>query len=77
MRKRLDLAAIKRSWESYYDKMLERMQTPEARRRMKEAFDASPEELGRAAVEYAKWCNGCRYGSHCLGADPDCGCGCK
>jgi hypothetical protein len=60
-----------------YDRMLERMQTPEARRRMKEAFDASPEELGKAAAEYAKWCNGCRYGSHCLGADPDCGCGCK
>jgi hypothetical protein len=23
------------------------------------------------------YCNGCKYGSHCLGADPDCACGCE
>ena len=60
-----------------YDEELERMQTPEARRGMKRAFDATPEELAKAAVWYAgKYCDGCSYGSHCLGADPDCGC-CK
>jgi antitoxin Phd len=35
---------------SEFDALLERMQTPESRRGMKAAFDASPEELGRAAL---------------------------
>lgn len=63
--------------EAYFDEMLARMQTPEARDGARRAFNATPEELGKAAVEYAKWCSGCRYGSHCLGVDPDCACGCK
>lgn len=37
-----------------FDGLLERMQTPAAREGMKAAFDASPEELGRAAVEEAR-----------------------
>jgi antitoxin Phd len=37
-----------------YDTMLARMQTPAARRGMKAAFDASPERLGKAAVEFAR-----------------------
>jgi prevent-host-death family protein len=37
-----------------FDGLLERMQTPAARRGMKAAFEASPEELGRAAVEEAR-----------------------
>lgn len=36
-----------------YDALLSHMQTPEARKGMKAAFDASPLELGRAAVERA------------------------
>ncbi|HEY2293167.1 MAG TPA: hypothetical protein VGM86_20900 [Thermoanaerobaculia bacterium] len=34
--------------------LLDRLQTPEARRGLEAAFNASPEELGRAAVEIAK-----------------------
>jgi hypothetical protein len=61
-----------------FDEMFAKMQTPEARKAMDKAFHATPEELGKAAVEYAtKYCSGCRYGSHCLGADPNCKCGCK
>ena len=37
-----------------YDAMLARMQTPAARRGMKAAFDASPKQLGKAAVEFAR-----------------------
>lgn len=60
------------------DEMFERMQTPEWREGAKRAFNATPKELAAAALEFAsKWCNGCSYGSHCLGTDPDCGCGCK
>jgi hypothetical protein len=36
-----------------------------------EAFDGLVEHLA------TKYCNGCCYGSHCLGSDPDCACGCK
>lgn len=36
-----------------YDAMLARMQTPEARRQMKAAFDASPNELAQAALRFA------------------------
>jgi hypothetical protein len=76
---------------NWADAMLERMQAPGARERMQKAFDATPEELGRAALEAAQQpeefryaakhyetrvCRGCCYGSHCLGADPDCVC-CK
>lgn len=37
-----------------FDALLERMQTPEARAGMKEAFDASPEQLAKAALEFAR-----------------------
>jgi prevent-host-death family protein len=33
-----------------FDALLERMQTPEARKRMEAAFGASPQDLGRAAL---------------------------
>jgi antitoxin Phd len=36
-----------------FDELLVRMQTPRARKGMAAAFDASPAELGRAAVEAA------------------------
>lgn len=36
-----------------FEGLLERMQTPAARRGMRAAFDASPAELGRAAAEEA------------------------
>jgi antitoxin Phd len=36
-----------------FDAMLARMQTPKARAGMKAAFDASPEKLAKAAVEFA------------------------
>ena len=37
-----------------FDALLERMQTPEARSRMKAAFGASPRQLGQAAVAAAR-----------------------
>ena len=37
-----------------FDALLARMQTPRARSGMAAAFDASPEELGRAAVTAAR-----------------------
>lgn len=37
-----------------FDHLLERMQTPELKRGMEAAFEASPDELGRAAVEAAR-----------------------
>ena len=37
-----------------FDALLERMQTPEARAAMERAFNASPEELGRAAAAAAR-----------------------
>jgi len=37
-----------------FDDLLEGMQTPTSRRGMEAAFDASPDELGRAAVEEAQ-----------------------
>ncbi len=39
---------------SKFDGLLERMQTPAAKEGIRAAFDASPETLGRAAVEAAK-----------------------
>ena len=36
-----------------FDALLEQMQQPGARAAMQAAFDSSPEELGRAAVEEA------------------------
>lgn len=41
-----------------FDAMLQEMQTPGARRAIREAFNASPDELGRAAVEAASPSNG-------------------
>jgi prevent-host-death family protein len=38
---------------SEFDALLDRMQAPGARERMKRAFDATPRELGRAAVKAA------------------------
>jgi hypothetical protein len=64
--------------EAYFDELLARMQTPEQREAAQRAFNATPEELGKAAVKYATtYCNECKYGSHCLGADPKCACGCQ
>jgi antitoxin Phd len=40
--------------EAYFDDLLARMQTPEAREGAKKAFNATPEELGEAAVQAAK-----------------------
>jgi hypothetical protein len=37
-----------------FDALLSRMQTPEARTGMKAAFEASPKQLGRAAVAAAR-----------------------
>ena len=37
-----------------FDALLSRMQTPSARAAMKAAFNASPKELGRAAVVAAR-----------------------
>jgi prevent-host-death family protein len=37
-----------------YDTLLERMQTPAARKAMDKAFNATPEQLGRAAVKAAR-----------------------
>lgn len=37
-----------------FDAMFERMQTPKARAGMKAAFDASPKQLGKAAVAAAR-----------------------
>src|SRR5271156_6115536 len=43
--------------------------------RKKTSFEVMFERM--QTPEYVKYCDGCRYGSHCLGADPlDCGC-CK
>jgi antitoxin Phd len=39
---------------SQFDDLLARMQTPKARTGMKAAFDASPSELGNAAVKAAR-----------------------
>jgi len=36
-----------------FDTLLEAMQSPKAKKAMKAAFDASPEELGRSAVKAA------------------------
>jgi hypothetical protein len=36
------------------DKMFERMQDPQVQRAMDQAFRATPEELGKAAVEGAR-----------------------
>ena|ERR1035438_190389 len=38
----------------YFDDLIDRMQAPGARAAMQAAFDASPEELGRAAVAGAR-----------------------
>ena len=37
-----------------FDQLLERMQTPKTKSAMASAFDATPEQLGRAAVKAAK-----------------------
>jgi antitoxin Phd len=37
-----------------FDAMLARMQEPGAREKMQAAFDASPKEMGKAAVEFAR-----------------------
>jgi hypothetical protein len=39
---------------SQFEELLESMQTPEARKGMDAAFNATPEELGRAAVKAAQ-----------------------
>jgi len=42
------------SLSSKFEDLLEQMQTPAARKGMEAAFNASPEALGKAAVEAAK-----------------------
>jgi hypothetical protein len=37
-----------------YDELLARMQTPKARKAARAAFNATPQELGRAAVKAAR-----------------------
>ena len=37
-----------------FDQLLERMQSPQSKSAMASAFDATPEQLGRAAVKAAK-----------------------
>ena len=37
-----------------FDALLQQMQTPQARQGIMDAFDASPEELGQAAVNAAR-----------------------
>src|SRR6185295_7492311 len=37
-----------------FDQLLERMQTPQAKSAMASAFDATPDQLGRAAVKAAR-----------------------
>ena len=37
-----------------FDQLLERMQTPQSKSAMASAFDATPEQLGRAAVKAAR-----------------------
>src|SRR6476620_2781454 len=37
-----------------FDQLLERMQTPQAKDAMASSFDATPEQLGRAAVKAAR-----------------------
>jgi antitoxin Phd len=39
---------------SQFDQLLESMQTPQSRNAMAAAFDATPEQLGRAAVKVAR-----------------------
>jgi hypothetical protein len=39
---------------SEFDALLARMQTPEARAGMQAAFDATPEQLAKAAVTFAR-----------------------
>ncbi len=39
---------------SEFDALFDRMQTPEARAAMQAAFDASPEQLAQAALEFAR-----------------------
>lgn len=50
---RADENALGRLTEQF-DALLERMQTPDAIAGMKRAFEASPEELGKAAVAAAR-----------------------
>ncbi|MFL5542943.1 MAG: type II toxin-antitoxin system prevent-host-death family antitoxin [Longimicrobiaceae bacterium] len=47
-------AAMLDALTAEFDALLDRMQTPEARAAAHRAFNASPEELGRAAAEAAR-----------------------
>lgn len=46
---------------NWADELLESMQGPKQREAMDKAFHATPEELGKAAVEQAKIDSGTRY----------------
>src|SRR5271167_1860 len=53
--------------------------TPSTREILTGKYEEMPENdmapLNPSALNYAsKYCRGCCYGSHCLGADPDCEC---
>ena len=62
--------------DGVFDEQLDAMQEPGQREAMDAAFHAMPKEKKQAKDFDSKWCRGCCYGSHCLGADPDCLC-CK
>jgi antitoxin Phd len=47
-------AAVLDTLTAEFDALLDQMQTPEARRAMDRAFNASPEELRRAAMDAAR-----------------------
>lgn len=49
-----DRAPVLKDLAAEYDTLLERLQTPAARKAMANAFNASPEQLGRAAVKAAR-----------------------
>ena len=50
----LNPSALRSDWVKKYDEMFERMQTPEARKAMRRAFNATPKQLGRAALKAAQ-----------------------
>lgn len=49
-----DRAPVLNDLAAEYDVLLERMQTPAARKAVIKAFNATPEEMGRAAVKAAR-----------------------
>ena len=50
----LNPSALGETLGKKFDAMLERMQTPEARKAMRRAFNATPKQLGKAALAAAQ-----------------------